>query len=57
MRKKIIKQTPEKESPAAQSGLDVEHLAQIELTSEDPAHPIEAAFTSAAHLSTVLLLI
>ena len=47
MRKKIIKQTPEKESPAAQSGLDVEHLAQIELTSEDPAHPIEAAFTSA----------
>lgn len=46
MRKKIIKQSTEKESPAARSRLDVEHLAQIELTSEDQAHPIEAAFIS-----------
>ena len=31
------------------SWLEVETLAQVELTSEDPAHPIEAAFTAAAN--------
>ena len=46
MRKKIVKQSPEKESLAVQSGLDLVRLAQIELTSEDQAHPIEAAFAS-----------
>lgn len=41
MRKRIIHQA----SPANHGGLDLEHLAQIELTSEDEAHPIEAALT------------
>lgn len=46
MRKKIINQDLQKESPAMQGGLDLEHLAQVEITSEDEAHPIESAFTA-----------
>lgn len=45
MRKKIINQEVEKGSTAKLGGLDVENLAQIELTSEDDAHPFEAALT------------
>lgn len=45
MRKKIISQLPTKESYVAQSGLDLERLSQVELTSENQDHPIEAAFT------------
>ena len=43
MRKKIISQ-PQRESPSANTGwLDLEALAQVEVTSEDAAHPIESA--------------
>ncbi|MCQ3977070.1 MAG: hypothetical protein DPW09_26880 [Anaerolineae bacterium] len=44
MRKKIIGSVPNSSSPASQEGwLDLERLAQVELTSENAAHPIEAA--------------
>ncbi|MCC9138139.1 hypothetical protein ACFSKU_00585 [Pontibacter silvestris] len=46
MRKKIIDKEL-KEAPAGQqSWLDLEHLAQIEFTSEAKAHPIESALVS-----------
>jgi hypothetical protein len=44
MRKKIIGPFSDIISPASQEGwLDLERLAQVEITSEDAAHPIEAA--------------
>jgi hypothetical protein len=46
MRKQIINQNPQNVSPVDQSWLDVQRLAQAELTSEDAAHPIEAALIS-----------
>ena len=43
MRKQIISQ-PQRESPSPNtSWLDLETLARVEVTSEDPAHPIESA--------------
>ena len=45
MRKRIIPQdTPGTSSPR-EEWLNLEHLAEVELTSEDPSHPIEFAFT------------
>lgn len=46
MQKQIITQPIEIELPTQQSWLDLEHLAQIVLSSEDEAYPIELAFTS-----------
>ena len=43
MRKQIINQPPQNVASADQVWLDLQRLAQVELTSEDPAHPIEAA--------------
>lgn len=43
MRKHIIDQKPQKIPPFDQSWIDLERLAQVELTSEEAAHPIEAA--------------
>jgi len=44
MRKQIIHQGTQGTSPADyQDWLDVEHLAQVEMTSEDAEHPIESA--------------
>ncbi len=43
MRKRIIKQRSKELSPPEQGWLDLEPLAEIELTSEDAAHPIESA--------------
>lgn len=43
MRKRIIDQDPQNVSSVDHSWLDVQHLASVELTSEDTAHPIEAA--------------
>jgi len=44
MRKKIIGPFPNITSHASQEGwLDLESLAQVEITSEDAAHPIESA--------------
>jgi hypothetical protein len=44
MRKQIIQQGTQGTSPAdGQDWLDVEHLVQVELTSEAAVHPIESA--------------
>jgi hypothetical protein len=43
MRKHIIGEAAHVVTPADQPWLDVEPLAQVEITSEDPAHPIESA--------------
>ncbi|WP_291321384.1 hypothetical protein [Desulfonatronospira sp.] len=43
MRKRIIFQGMQGVPPTDQDWLDVERLAQVELTSEDPAHPFESA--------------
>jgi hypothetical protein len=43
MRKRIINQNPQDASPVDQSWLDLQRLAQAEVTSEDAVHPIEAA--------------
>ena len=43
MRKRIIKQDTQGVSPVDQNWLDLECLAQVEVTSEDVAHPIESA--------------
>lgn len=43
MRKRIINQGPQNLAPLEQSWLDLRRLAQVELTSEDAAYPIEAA--------------
>ena len=43
MRKRIICQNPQDASPIDQIWLDLQRLAQVEVTSEDAVHPIEAA--------------
>jgi hypothetical protein len=43
MRKRIINEDPQNVSPVDQGWLDLQVLAQVELTSEDAAYPIEAA--------------
>jgi hypothetical protein len=42
MRKRIISQDAQA-APASQPWLDVTQLASVEMTSEDPTHPMEAA--------------
>jgi len=46
MRKRIIDQVPPKVAVPGQDWLDVENLAEVEITSEDAAHPIESALVS-----------
>ncbi|MFO7878299.1 MAG: hypothetical protein R6U55_17155 [Desulfovermiculus sp.] len=43
MRKRIISQDDRVSFPHDQDWLDVERLALVEVSSEDPAHPIESA--------------
>ena len=43
MRKRIVRQSVQEVSPTDQHWLDLDRLAQVEITSEDAAHPIEAA--------------
>ena len=43
MRKQIIGEKQEKTASADQDWLNVEGLAEVEITSEDAAHPIESA--------------
>ena len=43
MRKRIIRAGTEKAAPADQQWVDIERLARVEISSEDPDHPIEAA--------------
>ena len=46
MRKRIISGAQPVTVPAANSWIDLERQARVELTSEDPGYPIEAALTS-----------
>jgi hypothetical protein len=48
MRKQIIGRAAEAIAPTAQPWLDVEQLAQVEISSEDPTHPIESALRPGA---------
>jgi len=50
MRKRIISQEPENVIPGDQRWLDLQSLAQVELTSEDAANPIEAALVPSTGL-------
>ena len=43
MRKRIINQTSQNRSSENQQWLNLENLAQVEVSSEDAAHPIESA--------------
>ncbi len=43
MRKQVIAREPRGESHVEGSFLDLERLARVEITSEDPGHPIESA--------------
>ena len=45
MRKRLIKQGLENVSGGDRKWLDLQRLAQVELTSEDAAYPIEEALT------------
>jgi hypothetical protein len=46
MRKRIINQSSKEPSSPDQDWLDLELLAQVEITSEDAGHPIESALTA-----------
>jgi len=48
MRKRIINQEPQNVAPVDRGWLDLQGLAQVELTSEDAAYPIEAALIPSA---------
>jgi hypothetical protein len=48
MRKRIVNQEPQNVAPVDQGWLDLQGLAQVELTSEDAAYPIEAALIPSA---------
>ena len=43
MRKRVIKPAVHEVATADQEWLDVEQIAQVEVTSEDAAHPVESA--------------
>jgi hypothetical protein len=46
MRKRIIDRSSKTSSSADQNWLDLERLAQVEITSEDTGHPVESALTT-----------
>ena len=48
MRKRIVNQEPQNVAPVDRGWLDLQRLAQVELTSEDAAYPIEAALIPSA---------
>ena len=48
MRKRITNQDPQNAARVDQRWLDLQRLAQVELTSEDAAYPIEAALIPSA---------
>ena len=43
MRKRLITDVKQGSPPAPADWLDIEQLAEVEITSEDPAYPIESA--------------
>src|SRR5260370_35093917 len=50
MRKRVVSPVPKDSSPPDGDWLDLEHLAQVEVTSEEAAHPIELALGGGAEL-------
>ena len=50
MRKRIINQEPQNVAPVDRGWLDLQGLAQVELTSEDASNPIEAALVPSSGL-------
>lgn len=48
MRKRIIASEVESSPPTGEDWLDLEDLAEVEITSEDPAHPVESALLGGA---------
>src|SRR5947208_3321742 len=46
MRKQIVPRDEDKRLPATEHWLDLESLAELEITSEDPEHPIDAAIAA-----------
>jgi len=46
MRKKIINRSPKEPVSTDHAWLDLERLAQVEITSEETGHPIESALTT-----------
>ena len=48
MRKRIMTGIPQESAGVAQDWLDLETLARVEVTSEDPAHPVESALAPGA---------
>ena len=48
MRKRIVPKVPLDTAPSDEEWLRVENLAQVEVTSEDGAHPIESALVPGA---------
>jgi len=43
MRKQVVPQGPQEPSTGEPDWLDLEHVARVEVTSEEPAHPVESA--------------
>ena len=50
MRKRIIPSVQKDTPPSSEDWLDLERLAQVEITSEDAAHPIESALLPGRNL-------
>ena len=46
MRKQIINRSPKESASTDHVWLDLEHLAKVEITSEETGHPIESALTA-----------
>jgi len=46
MRKRIISRSSKESLPADQGWVDLERLAQVEITSEEAGHPVESALTA-----------
>jgi hypothetical protein len=46
MRKRVISRSAEEPVSADQEWLDIEHLAQVEITSEEAGYPIESALAA-----------
>jgi hypothetical protein len=43
MQKRVVEQLKERAAPAGESWLDLEKLAEVEITSEEPHHRVESA--------------
>lgn len=43
MRKRIVNEDPQQVLPISENWMDLERIAQVEITSEEPGYPIESA--------------